>query len=67
MNTRTTYSTWLSNVLDRVVLGHIVMPGRPCYQKDFAVEVRTHVSDILRALEEAESADDIDMDPFADQ
>jgi hypothetical protein len=67
VTTRMTHATWLSNVLDRMVLGHIVMPGRPCYQKDFAAEVRTHVSDILRALEEAESADDIDMDPFADQ
>ena len=67
VTTRMTHATWLSNVLDRMVLGHIVTPGRPCYQKDFAAEVRTHVSDILRALEEAESADDIDMDPFADQ
>ena len=67
VTTRPTHATWLSNVLDRVVLGHIVTPGRPCYQKDFAVEVQTHVSDILLVLQESESADDFDMDPFADQ
>ena len=65
--TRATHATWLSSVMDRVVLGHIVSPGRPCYQKDFAIEAQTHVLGILLVWQEAGSASDIDTEPFADR
>ena len=66
VTTSATHSKWLGNVTDNIVLNHMSTPGRPCYQKDTANEVKLHFSDVLVALEENAVAEDIDMNVVAD-
>ena len=69
VTTRPTHAKWLNNVLDRAVLSHITMPGRPCHQTELAGDVQKYFSDILLAAADIAAGDDVDvdMDTLADQ
>ena len=62
VTTTSTHAKWLGNVIDRVAMGHLAMPGRPLYNKEVASDVNTYFGDMLAGLQESADMEDVDVD-----
>ena len=52
------HCSWLTNIMDRQACELIVQQGSCLYEQDLAQLVKSHFSDVLESLNEADAAQD---------